>query len=146
MNISSPAFVHQQKIPSQYTCSGDNISPPLQFGNVPQEAKSLVLIVDDPDAPSGTWAHWVVYNIAPNISEVRENSIPDNGIEATTSFGNTGYGGPCPPSGEHRYFFKLYAINTLLNLPEDANKQIVEEAMQGHIVGQAELIGLYSKE
>ena len=155
MKIVSPAFGHQQKIPDKYTCKGENINPPLQFVDVPQNAKSLVLIVDDPDAPVGLWVHWVVFNIDPSVGGIGENSKPD-GIEAMTSFGKSGYGGPCPPpaspeqlqrgeSGTHRYFFKLYALDLELNLPETTDKKIVEEVMNGHIIEKAELIGLFSK-
>ena len=109
MQISSPEFTNNQKIPSKFTCNGVNYNPLLIFSGVPREARSLVLIVDDPDAPVGTWVHWVVYNISPSVKEVKEKSVPQGGIEAVTSFGKPGYGGPCPPSGTHRYFFKLYA-------------------------------------
>lgn len=145
MKITSSAFSHNSKIPSKYTCDGENINPPLQFVDVPSSAKSLALIVDDPDAPAKTWVHWVVYNIDPQTSEVKENSIPQGGIEGTTDFGKPGYGGPCPPSGVHRYFFKLYALDSALDLPQKAGKQIVEEKMKEHIIDQTELIGLYSR-
>lgn len=146
MQITSPEFEHQKQIPGKYTCDGENINPPLQFSGIPQQAKSLVLIVDDPDAPMGTWVHWIVYNIPPSITEIKENSIL-NGIEAKTSFGKTGYGGPCPPSGSHRYFFKLYALDNELQIPDPkkADKKIVEEHMQGHILDKAELIGIYKR-
>ncbi|MBU3978526.1 YbhB/YbcL family Raf kinase inhibitor-like protein, partial [Patescibacteria group bacterium] len=104
MRITSSAFENREQIPGKYTCNGENINPPLKFSEVPGEAKSLVLIIDDPDAPGGTWIHWIVYNISPNLREVGENSIPDDGEEGTTTFGKPGYGGPCPPSGVHRYF------------------------------------------
>lgn len=155
MKITSPAFENQQTIPAKYTCIDGDINPPLSFSDVPQNAKSLVLIVDDPDAPGGTWTHWVVFNISPNVGGIGENSEPD-GIEAMTSFGKPGYGGPCPPpaspeqlqrgeSGTHRYFFKLYALDLMLDLTESADKKAVEEAMNGHILAQAELVGLFSK-
>ena len=152
MKIISSAFEHNSKIPSKYTCDGENVSPPLQFLDVPSSAKSLVLIVDDPDAaatsdvaPSKIWVHWVVYNINPQTSEVKENSVPEGGIEGVTDFGKPGYGGACPPSGTHRYFFKLYALDSSLDLPQNATKQMVEEKMQGHVIDKAELIGLYSR-
>jgi len=145
MKITSAAFNHNQKIPSKYTCDGENVNPPFQFLDVPDDAKSLVLIVDDPDAPSKTWVHWVVYNINPQTSEVKENSVPQDGIEGITDFGKPGYGGPCPPSGTHRYFFKLYALHTELDLPQNATKKMVEQKMQGHIIDRTELIGLYSR-
>ena len=146
MKITSSVFTHNSKILSKYTCDGENVNPPLQFLDVPKNAKSLVLIVDDPDAPSKTWVHWVVYNIDPKTTKVDENSIPQDSIEGMTDFGKPGYGGPCPPSGVHRYFFKLYALDTILDLPQNATKQMVEQKMQGHIIDQTELIGLYSRE
>ena len=145
MKITSSAFEHNAKIPSKYTCDGENVNPPLQFLEVPENAKSLVLIVDDPDAPSKAWVHWVVYNINPQTTEVKENSVPDGGIEGMTDFGRPGYGGPCPPSGTHRYFFKLYALHSVLDLPQNATKQMVEQKMQGHIIDKTELVGLYSR-
>ncbi len=144
MKISCPAFDHNSPIPDKYTCKGEDVNPPLIFSDVPKEAKSLVLIVDDPDAPTKTWVHWVVYNIPPVASEIKEDSKP-LGVEAATDFAKPGYGGPCPPSGTHRYFFKLYALDTMLDLPDFADKAMLEEVMQEHILAQAELIGLYSK-
>lgn len=144
MKITSSAFQHNEKVPSKYTCDGENINPPLQFHDIPKEAQSLVLIVDDPDAPSKTWVHWVVYNIPVSTTEVKENS-KQKGKEVDTDFGKPGYGGPCPPSGSHRYFFKLYALDDKLDLPGFADKAMVEEAMQGHILDEAQLIGLYSR-
>lgn len=145
MQITSSAFKHNEKIPSQYTCDGDNKNPPLSIFEVPQDAKSLVLISDDPDAPMGTWVHWTLWNMDPKITEIAEDSVPQGAVEGTTSFGNTGYGGPCPPSGTHRYFFKLYALDTTLNLNTSAKTSDIEEAMKTHILAQAELIGLYSR-
>lgn len=145
MKIKSSVFANQEKIPAKYTCTGEDVSPPLHFEEVPSAAKSLVLIVDDPDAPSpSAWVHWVVYNIDPTVTENLENSVPQGGQQGTSSFGKSEYGGPCPPSGTHRYFFKLYALDMKLDLPS-ADKQVLEEKMQGHILDQAELIGLYSK-
>ncbi len=146
MEISSSAFANNEKIPAKYTCDGENINPPLTFSNVPENAKSLVLINDDPDAPAGTWVHWSVWNIDPSTNEVAENSIPEKGSEGMTSFGFRHYGGPCPPSGTHRYFFKLYALDTSLELDTGSTTADLEIAMDGHILEQAEFIGLYSKE
>lgn len=145
MKIQSSTFQHNENIPPKYTCDGEGINPPLQFFDVPGNAKSLVLISDDPDAPMGIWVHWTIWNIDPKIIEIAENSVPANAVEGTTSFGNVGYGGPCPPSGVHRYFFKLYAIDTLLDLPAGTNSKDLEKAIQGHIVDSAEFIGLYSR-
>lgn len=145
MKITSPAFEHNQEVPSKYTCDGENVNPPLQFSDVPSEAKSLVLIVDDPDAPSRVWVHWIVFNIDPKTLEIRENSIPQGAVSGVTDFGKPGWGGPCPPNGTHRYFFKLYALDTQLSLDATADKKSVEHAMENHIITQAELIGLYKR-
>lgn len=145
MKVVNSAFNHNEKIPSKYTCDGENVNPPLQFLDVPAGAKSLVLIVDDPDAPTKTWVHWVVYDINRDVTEVEEDSVPEGGIEGMTDFGKPGYGGPCPPSGTHRYFFKLYALDMALDPPQNATKQMVEEKMEGHIIKKAELIGFYSR-
>lgn len=145
MKLISPAFEHNQPIPSKYTCDGENISPPLIVEAVPENTKSLVLIVDDPDAPMGTWVHWTLWNIAPDTKEIPENSVPAGAVEGMTDFGKPGYGGPCPPSGTHRYFFKLYALNKTLELNSAATKADIEKAMEGFLLGQAELIGLYSR-
>ncbi|MBI5754042.1 YbhB/YbcL family Raf kinase inhibitor-like protein [Candidatus Peregrinibacteria bacterium] len=144
MKITSTAFANNGNIPSKYTCDGANINPPLSFSEIPAAAKSLALISDDPDAPMGTWVHWTIWNIDPKTGSIAENSKPA-GIEGTTSFGNTGYGGPCPPSGVHHYHFKLYALDTKLNLPISAKKTDLEKAMQKHILAQADLIGLYTR-
>src|SRR3989344_873103 len=117
MNLSSPAFEHHQPIPAKYTCDGENINPLLQFSDIPDSTKSLVLIMDDPDAPAGLWVHWTIWNIDPGTAEIAENSVPPGSIEGVTSFGKPGYGGPCPPSGTHRYFFKFFALDTKLDIP-----------------------------
>lgn len=145
MKITSSAFQNNSEIPSKYTCDGENLSPPLEFADVPKDAESLVLIVDDPDAPSKVWVHWVVYNINPSTREVKENSIPQGGIEGMTDFGKPGYGGPCPPSGVHRYFFKLYALDSLLDLSQGTTKDQIEKTMRRHVIDEADLIGLYSR-
>ncbi|MBI2027657.1 MAG: YbhB/YbcL family Raf kinase inhibitor-like protein [Deltaproteobacteria bacterium] len=145
MKIESSAFEHNQKIPSKYTCDGHDLNPPLKFLDVPQEAKSLVLIMDDPDAPVGTWDHWLIWNIDPKVSDILENAVPQGAVEGTQSWDHTGYGGPCPPSGTHRYFFKLYALDTKLDLSKSSRKKDVESAMKGHVLSSAELIGLYSR-
>src|SRR3989344_7681790 len=145
MKIKSLAFEHNGSIPSKYTCDGENVSPPLTIEAVPEHTKSLVLIVDDPDAPSKTWVHWVVYNIDPSIRTIEKNTVPEGSVLGITDFCSPGYDGPCPPRDTHRYFFKLYALDTVLTRSEDINKENVEHAMDGHILDQAELIGLYKR-
>ncbi len=145
MELTSPAFEQNQSIPKKYTCDGQDINPLLKIGNVPEEAKSLVLIVDDPDAPMGTFTHWIVWNIDPKISEIEENSIPKDGIEGVNDFGKNSYGGPCPPFGTHHYHFKIYAIDTLLDLPPSSKKSELERTIEGHVLDWAELIGTYRR-
>ena len=145
MKILSPAFEANQMIPPKYTCDGENINPPLQIADVPANTKSLILISDDPDAPMGTWVHWTIWNIPPETNEIGENSVPIGAVEGITSFGNKGYGGPCPPSGTHRYFFKLYALDAMLDLSQSAKASDIEKAMKSHILDNSELIGLYKR-
>ncbi len=145
MKISSPTFQNNSAIPKKYTCDGENTNPLIEISEVPVKAQSLVLIIDDPDAPGGTWIHWIIWNIDPKTTRVEENSVPIKAVEGTTSFGRTGYGGPCPPFGTHRYFFKLYALGMLLNLSPQADKTALEKAMAGRILDKAELIGLYRR-
>ena len=145
MEISSVAFQNNQNIPAKYTCDGQNINPPLEFKGVPDKAQSLVLICDDPDAPAGTWTHWTVWNINPQLNKIEENSVPEEGIEGKTSKGDTGYHGPCPPSGSHRYFFRVFALDAKLNLDTSANIGQLQKAIEGHILEQAELVGLYQR-
>jgi len=140
--VSSPAFENGKFIPRKYTCDGDDVNPPLEIKNIPKETKSLALIVDDPDAPKGTWEHWTVWNIPPT-ERIQENTVP--GVEGLNDFGKHSYGGPCPPFGTHRYFFKVYALDTLLNLSPNARKKDLERAMEGHILSKGELIGLYKR-
>jgi Raf kinase inhibitor-like YbhB/YbcL family protein len=143
MKLSSPAFEHNQGIPSEYTCNGSDTSPKLNIEDVPENTKSLVLINDDPDAPVGNWDHWIVFNMPPDV-KIEKGSEPQ-GVGGKNSWGRTGYGGPCPPSGTHRYFFKLYALDTELSLEEGASKADIEQAMQDHIIEKTELIGTYKK-
>jgi len=147
MEITTPAFEHNGEIPSKYTCDAEDLNPELQISGVPESTDSLVLIVDDPDAPAKTWVHWVVFNIDPSTETIKENSAPSGAVEGTTDFGRTGWGGPCPPppTGEHRYFFKLYALDTTLDLDSSATKTDVEQAMADHVLDSASLIGLYSR-
>jgi hypothetical protein len=145
LQISSPAFKHSQIIPSKHTCDGADVNPLLLIGNAPTEAKSFALIVDDPDAPAGTWVHWVLWNIDPKTTEIKEDSVPSGALQGMNDFRKHEYGGPCPPSGTHRYFFKLYALDTTLNLGPNTTKAALERAMKGHIVAQSELVGLYKR-
>lgn len=145
MKIESSAFKHNETIPSKFTCDGENINPHLSFSDIPKGTKTLVLIVDDQDAPGGSWVHWTLWNMSPETAEIKENSVPKEATEGTTSFGKLGYGGPCPPDGEHRYFFKLYALDAELTLPQSTDKEALEEAMVGHILEKAELMGVYSR-
>ena len=145
MRLTSPAFQHNGTIPSKYTCDGLDVNPPLQISDVPSEAKSLALIADDPDAPTGIWTHWLVWNINPHIVEIEEDSVPEGAVEGNTNFGNPGYGGPCPPSGEHRYYFKLYALDSPLGLQEGATRDELEASMEHHIIDETELAARYSR-
>ena len=143
MKLASPAFEEREMIPTEYTCDGDNVSPPLQIDNLPEGALTLVLIVDDPDAPGGTWDHWVAFDIAP-ASEITRD-VGELGIAGLNSWGTIGYGGPCPPSGTHRYVHQVYALDTELGLAEGATKSEVLEAMEGHIIAAATLTGVYER-
>lgn len=144
MEFFSPAFFADEKMPSQYTCDGKNVNPPLQIGGVDAKARSMTLIVDDPDAPAGTWVHWLVFNIPPQVSYIAEDQ-PPQGVLGINSWGETKYNGPCPPVGQHRYFFKLYILDVVLNLPKGASKHEVEKSMIGHVIDRAEFVGLYSR-
>ena len=151
MKITSPAFLHNQSIPGKYTCDGDNISPPLVFFDMPSATKSFALIMEDPDVPKtirpdGMWDHWLAWDISPTITEILEAKEP-KGVMGKNSGGDKGYAGPCPPDREHRYFFKLYALDLIsLALPDSISKAELEKAMEGHILAEAELIGLYQRQ
>jgi Raf kinase inhibitor-like YbhB/YbcL family protein len=150
MRLTSSAFPDKGIIPSCYTCEGANISPPLEIASVPEQTKSLVLIMDDPDVPAHVrsekiWDHWIIFNMLPNIRHIPEMTGPASGTFGKTTFGHTRYGGPCPPDREHRYFFKLYALDILLPLKEGATKKEIEKAMQGHILAETQLMGRYEK-
>ena len=150
MIITSTAFKEGEMIPSKYTCDGDNISPQLSWTGAPGNTKSFALISDDPDAPVGVWVHWVVFNIPPSVSELEENYPKDRElrggiIQGITDFRTTGYGGPCPPGGTHRYFFKLYALDTMLDENAGQTKAALQKAMEGHIIGEAQLMGKYKR-
>jgi len=142
LKITSPAFENNGLIPSKYTCDGQDINPPLRIEGIPEGTQTLALVLDDPDAPMGTWDHWIVWNIPPT-SKIEENSVP--GTEGMNSFRRQSYGGPCPPGGTHRYFLKAYALDTKLALNPNSKKKDVEKAMQGHILAQGELVGLYKR-
>ncbi len=142
LTVKSTAFENNTLIPAKYTCDGDEVNPPLTVDGIPQGTKTLVLILDDPDAPMGTYDHWVVWNILPT-GKIAEHTVP--GTEGLTSAGQTAYVGPCPPSGTHRYFFKVYALDTKLDLKANSRKKDVEQAMQGHILAKGELVGLYKR-
>ena len=150
IKIKSAAFKHMQPIPPQYTCDGADISPPLSWSNVPPAAKSIALVADDPDAPAGTWVHWVAYGLPPAVDSLPENipkidTLSGGGIQGRNDFHRMGWNGPCPPGGTHRYFFKVYALDTMLNLPAGKTKQEIEKAMKGHILAKGELAGTYTR-
>ncbi len=145
IKIKSPVFNQGEMIPEKYTCKGEDVNPPLLIENVSEEAKSLVLIVDDPDAPMGTFTHWLVWNIDPKIKEIKEDSVPEGVVLGTNDFGKTAYGGPCPPFGTHRYYFKVYALDTVLDLPQGSNRSQLEKAIMGHVLDSGELMGKFSK-
>jgi hypothetical protein len=151
LQLTSAAFTEGSPIPVKYTCDGQDVSPPLKWSGAPEGARSFALIADDPDAPAGTWVHWVLYNLPASAAELPEGvptseSIAGGGKQGRNDFGRFGYGGPCPPRGNpHRYFFKLYALDTELNLPAHAAKPDVERAMRGHILAEEQLMGTYKR-
>jgi Raf kinase inhibitor-like YbhB/YbcL family protein len=151
MKLVSNAFKEGQPIPRGYSCEGTNVSPPLEWSGVPKSAKTLALIVDDPDAPAGTWVHWVLYNLpAENIGIIESTpateTLTGGGIQGMNDFKKIGYGGPCPPSGTHRYYFKIYALDAELPLNPGATKADLEKVMEGHVVAEAQLMGTYRKQ
>jgi len=150
IKLTSSAFKDGAMIPARYTCDGKDISPPLNWSEVPEGTQSFALICDDPDAPIGTWVHWVVYNIPDNVTAFPENvpphkSVMGNILQGMTDFRRIGYGGPCPPRGTHRYYFKIYALDTMLNLPAGATKRELLRAMEGHILVEGQLMGRYGR-
>jgi len=145
LTVSSPVFENNSTIPSKYTCDGANVNPPLSIEHVPDGTKSLALVVDDPDAPAGVWVHWVLWNIQPETKELKENSVPRGAQQGMNDFRKHPYSGPCPPSGTHRYVFKIYALDTILTISPDATKTDLEKAMKGHIIEQGHIIGLYKR-
>ncbi|MCD6233199.1 YbhB/YbcL family Raf kinase inhibitor-like protein [bacterium] len=147
MEIESPAFKNNGNIPSKYTCDGEDINPPLKISKVPLEAKSLVLIVEDPDAPGRSFLHWLLWNIPPETKEIQESNMPERAVQGITDFGKKGWGGPCPPKnvGLHHYFFRLYALDRVLDIVPSASFTEVKEAIEGHILDKAELVGIYKR-
>ncbi len=146
LTITSPAFEDRGLIPSKYTCDGGDTNPPLAIDNIPHDTKSLVLIVEDPDSVGKTWIHWILFNINPATTFIQEKNVPSRTTQGVNDFGRSGYGGPCPSNGTHRYYFKLYALDTMLDETEDVTRQEIGSAMQGHIIEEAELVGLYTRE
>lgn len=145
MKISSPDFKQGGSIPARYTCDGENVNPSVSISGVPAGAKSLVLIVDDPDAPHGTWTHWLLWNISPGTDEIATGSAPGGAVQGVNDFSKNTYGGPCPPSGTHRYFFKLYALDKILDIPESSKRKALDHALQGHVIAETEYMGTYSR-
>ncbi|RKY25413.1 MAG: YbhB/YbcL family Raf kinase inhibitor-like protein [Planctomycetota bacterium] len=151
IKIISSAFEDGGMIPAKYTCDGEDISPPLRWDVVPEGTQSIALICDDPDAPVGTFVHWVLFNLPADTKELAENfpadeNLPNGAGQGITDFGRVGYGGPCPPSGTHRYFFKIYALDTKIDLPSRADKARLLKAMEGHIISRGQLIGKYKRQ
>lgn len=150
MEITSAAFQDGGLIPQKYTCDGEDVSPPLAWTDPPRETQSIALIADDPDAPRGTWVHWVIYDLPPDARGLSEGvppaeTLPNGAKQGRNDFGKIGYGGPCPPRGTHRYFFKLYALDRKLGLPAGKTKQELLEAMRGHVLTEAQLMGRYAR-
>ncbi len=151
IEVTSSAFERGAAIPAKYTCDGDNVSPPIAWSAVPDGTRSIALISDDPDAPAGTWVHWVLYGIPPETTAIGEDVpsrdiLDDGSAHGTNDFGNRDYGGPCPPGGTHRYFFKLYALDTELDLAPGASKSSLLDAMDGHVLASGELMGTYQRQ
>lgn len=146
--LRSEAFSDGDAIPRRFTCDGGDVSPPLGWTSAPELTKGFALIMDDPDAPAGVWVHWVVFNVPPEVSEIREGgsrSLPRGADHGANSWGRKGYGGPCPPGGTHRYFFKLYALDVELDVAPGVTAEVLSRAMTGHIIGEATLMGRYSR-
>ena len=138
-------------IPPKYTCDDADVSPPLQWSDLPEETETIAVICDDPDAPMGTWVHWVLYNVPANVTELEERispveTLPTGALQGKNDFGRIGYGGPCPPGGTHRYFFKVYALNAVLNVQAGISKADLLQAMEGHVLAQSQLMGRYTRE
>lgn len=145
MRVSSPAFAQNGPIPASHTCDGGDVIPPFEIFGVPEGAKSLALVVDDPDAPIGTWTHWTLWNVAPTVTRIEEGRVPGDAAQGATSYGEAGYRGPCPPFGTHRYFFKLYALDAVLTLPPSTDPRALLSAMEPHVIDTAGLVGTYRR-
>ena len=145
MEIKSSAFQANGYIPEQYTCKGEDKNPPLEFGSVPSDTKSLALVIDDPDAPGGTFVHWVLWNISPDTKKIEAGTVPQGALQGLNSWSRNSYGGPCPPSGTHHYHFKLYALDSKITLCPSAGKEELETTMKKHILAHSEIIGLFEK-
>jgi hypothetical protein len=145
LKLTSPVFENNTPLPPRYTCDGENMNPPLTIKNIPRGAKSLALVLDDQDAPRGSYVHWIVWNIDPETKDIKEDSVPENAAVGTNDFKKRNYGGPCPPTRAHRYVFKLYALNIRLNLETSSTKAALEKAMKGHILAQTQLLTSYKK-
>lgn len=146
MKITSSTFSQGNPIPAKYTCDGGDVIPPLEFEEIPGEAKSLAIICQDPDSPSGDFVHWIIFDIDPQTLEIKEGEVPTGAIEGTNDFGNTNYGGPCPGSGSHRYVFKLYALNQKLGLNPQVTKAEFQKSLEGHTMAEAEVFGTYQRQ
>ncbi len=145
LELSSTEFKWGGRIPKKYTCDGENVNPPFDIVNVPEGTQGLAMIMDDPDAPSGTFTHWTWWNALPSLDKIHENSVPVDARLGTTGAGTVGYRGPCPPTGRHQYRFQLYALDIKLTLIDGAKREALEQAMQGHILGQTTYVGLYNR-
>jgi hypothetical protein len=150
IQVTSTAFEDGAMIPSKHTCDGEDISPPLQWNEVPEGTKSIALIADDPDAPHGTWVHWVLYNLAADVRQLEEGmpvaaKLASGAKQGVTDFGRSGYGGPCPPSGTHRYYFTVYALDNVINASGQLDKSKLLKTMEGHILGQGQIMGKYRR-
>ena len=145
MQITSSAFLDNQTIPLKYTCDGDGVSPPLEFKDVPEAALTLAVTMADPDVPSGSWTHWILWNITAFAKEIGENQVPAGAVVGKGSSGQNVYGGPCPPSGTHHYIFTLYALDSKLTIPSYSTLEELKKAMEGHVITKAELVGLYNR-
>ena len=146
LKVTSPAFENNKSIPSKYGCDGENVNPPVRIENVPAGTRSLAMVFDDQDAPRGTYVHWILWNMDPGIKEIQENSVPPGAVQGLNDFKKNSYGGPCPPTRPHKYVFKVYALDTVLELSPKSSKAELEKAMEGHRIAQGQLLGVYKRE